>query len=75
MLSKWMEDLERGDPQQRRAAAQGLLEMGSEASPAAIFLLRACGDDDEEIRELASGALEDLGPPPLTALASLREAL
>jgi len=54
----------------RQAAAEQLLRMGPDAAPAAAALVEAA-DSDEETRNLATAALEDLGPPPTSALASL----
>jgi HEAT repeat protein len=45
--------------------------MGENAAPAAAPLVRACGDADEQVREQAVAALEDLGPPPAEAIGQL----
>jgi HEAT repeat protein len=66
-------DLESESLAKRREAAQGLLRLGSQAAPAAVPLVRACQEEDEGLRELVSGALEDLGPPPLSSLPDLRQ--
>jgi len=55
----------------RRAAAERLARMGEEAAPAAAALVRACGDADDQVREQVVAALEDLGPPPTSAVATL----
>ncbi len=57
----------------RRAAAEALLAEG--AADAVIPLARACRDPDEQLRELANAALEDLGPPPLDTAPDLVELL
>lgn len=59
---------------ERHAAAAGLLQMGPAAAPASVALVEAT-DKDEETRNLASAVLEDLGPPPLTAITELGEIL
>lgn len=53
-----------GDVAQRRLAANSLATISpAEAQVAAVALARAAGDDDEQVREWAAGALEQLGPP------------
>ncbi|MBL9162802.1 MAG: hypothetical protein JNL18_08730 [Planctomycetaceae bacterium] len=59
---------------QRLDAAQQLLELGSEAVPAAVALVEAC-DGDQETRDIASAALEDLGPPEDDAVGTLTKIL
>lgn len=51
------------DVDQRIAAAEALSRLGEEARPASGFLVRAMGDEDEEVREWVNSALEGLGPP------------
>ena len=55
----------------RRAAAERAAHYGPDAQPLAVALVRACGDEDEQVREWASGALEGLGPPPANAVDEL----
>ena len=55
----------------RVAAAELLARAGDAAAPAAVPLVTACGDDDDQVREWAVAALEDLGAPPLQSLAAL----
>ncbi|MFM9057955.1 MAG: HEAT repeat domain-containing protein [Planctomycetaceae bacterium] len=55
----------------RREAAERLARLGESAAPAAAALVRACGDADEQVREQAVAALEDLGPPPPAATGQL----
>lgn len=52
------------DPAARRAAAEHLAHAGTASAPAAVALVRACGDADDEVREWAVAALEELGAPP-----------
>jgi len=55
----------------RRAAAERLAQMAEAAAPAAAQLVRACGDADEQVREQAVAALEDLGPPTTEAIGQI----
>jgi HEAT repeat protein len=64
-------DLGSPDPGVRGAAAERLARMAEAAAPAAIQLVRACGDTDEQVREHAVAALEDLGPPPADVIGQL----
>lgn len=59
------------DPAKRLEAAEQLMQMAEEAAPAAVALVRAAGDENEEVREAAVGALEGLGPPPAELLPEL----
>ncbi len=59
------------DPATRLAAAEQLARSGEEAAAAAVPLVKACGDADDEVREQAVAALEDLGTPPPEAIADL----
>jgi HEAT repeat protein len=61
------------DPAVRLAAAERLCRSGPAAAAVALPLVRACGDVDESVREQAVAALEELGAPPLDALAGLIE--
>jgi hypothetical protein len=63
--------LESTNADERAAAAEKLCQTGESAATAAIPLVRACGDADERVREWAVAALEDLGPPPADAIATL----
>jgi HEAT repeat protein len=59
------------DPVARAAAAERLARMAEDAAPAAVAIVRACGDADEQVREHAVAALEDLGPPPAEVIGQL----
>jgi HEAT repeat protein len=59
------------DPAARLAAAEQLAQAGDAAASAAVPLVKACGDADEQLREQAVAALEELGPPPAEAIADL----
>jgi len=55
--------LQSDDVAERAAAAEQLCHAGTDAAPATLELVRACGDD-ETVRDWAVAALEELGPPP-----------
>lgn len=74
-LSQLIAELSADDASRRIAAADELSRLGEEARGAAVPLVRACGDEIEEVRELAVGALEELGPPDVDDLPSLAELL
>lgn len=59
---------------ERADAAERLCLAGEEAAPAAVALVRACGDADDRVREWAVAALEGLGAPPPEAIADLATA-
>ena len=61
------------DSIRREAAADTLATMGEDALPATCALVEACSDP--AVRDLCVGALEELGPPPETALPRLAELL
>jgi len=61
------------DPLVRRAAAGELARSGEAAAIAAVPLVKACGDADDEVREQAVAALEDLGVPPVAVIADLEK--
>jgi hypothetical protein len=59
------------DPAARLAAAEQLAQAGDAAASAAVPLVKACGDVDDQVREQAVAALEELGPPPTAAIDDL----
>ncbi len=59
------------DVAERTEAAELLARAGAAAVAAALPLVTACGDEDEQVREWAVAALEDLGPPLAGSLAAL----
>ncbi len=67
------EDLASTDPTRRRAAAERLTLAPDPA--AAVWLARATGDTDDQVRQWASAALEELGPPDVHDLTALAELL
>jgi HEAT repeat protein len=62
-LSRLIELLSGVDVGQRATAAEELARLGPGAQPAAPALVRACGDTAEDVRQWATAALEELGPP------------
>lgn len=62
-----------GDATLRAEAAERLCRAGSDAAVAAVPLVRACGDDDDQVREWAVAGLEELGPPPQGSIPQLAE--
>lgn len=59
------------DADVRAQAAEELAHLGSDARPAAVALVLACGDEDEAVRQWAASALEEMGPPEAADVASL----
>jgi HEAT repeat protein len=55
--------LESTNVDQRIEAAEQLSYLADGAQPAAVPLVRAIGDESEEVREWINSALEELGPP------------
>ena len=63
------------DVSRRRVAAEQLAQNLDAAREAAVELARAAGDDDEQVRQWASTALEDLGAPRAADVPRLVELL
>lgn len=63
-ISLLIAELSSPSPRQRAAAAEKLSRMGEQARGAVVPLVRLAGDEDEETREWAVAALEELGEPP-----------
>jgi HEAT repeat protein len=61
-ITQLLHDLSSGAEAQRVRAAERLAQLGPDAQPAAVGLVRACGDV-EPVRTWAAGALEKLGVP------------
>jgi HEAT repeat protein len=70
-LAQCVADLSDANPAKRLQAAERLSQLGCAAAPAAVALVRASGDEAEEVREYAVAALEELGPPRIEDLAHL----
>jgi HEAT repeat protein len=62
-LSDLIAALSDGDVAKQAEAAEQLAQLGAEAQPAAVALVRACSNEDEEVREWITAALEEIGPP------------
>lgn len=71
----WVAALESGSQLERRAAAEQLAHLGEGARSAAVILIRAAGDGDEQTSEWAVAALEELGPPSQNLIEELTELL
>lgn len=58
---------------ERASAAQFFAGLGNsgDAAAAAVPLVEACNDPDEQVRQWADGALENLGPPRAGDVAAL----
>lgn len=70
-ISQLAAALNHPDASERSKAAEQLAGRGSEARDAAVDLVRACGDPAEEVRQWATAALEELGPPRPADVATL----
>jgi HEAT repeat protein len=62
-LSSLINELLEPSTQRRIEAATRLAKLGRQAKAAAVPLVRAAGDPQEDVRQWASAALEELGPP------------
>lgn len=62
-VSELIAELSADNAEQRGGAAQALCRLGEDARAAAVPLIRSAGDADETVREWATAALEELGPP------------
>ena len=74
-IPQLLADLTATEPAERAGAAERLARLGPDARAAAVSLARACGDQQEEVREWAVAALEELGAPPVADLAVLASLL
>jgi len=70
-LTPLVADLNSDNRAHRVRAAEEFSRLGSEAAPAAVALVEACGDESEEVREYVMAALEELGPPGREAIEPL----
>jgi HEAT repeat protein len=59
------------DAASRTQAAEQLIVLGTDAQPAAVALVLACGDEDEGVRQSATSALEQMGPPEASDVGQL----
>jgi HEAT repeat protein len=70
-IDSYIAQLASKDSAQQAAAAEALAQLGPDARPAALALVRACVTDDDSIREWVTSALEGLGPPPVEQMRDL----
>ncbi|MEA1951211.1 MAG: HEAT repeat domain-containing protein [Planctomycetota bacterium] len=70
-LNELLNFLGGSDPDRSIEAAEELSVLGTDAQSAAVELVRAMANENEEVRELVAAALEELGPPPIEQLAEL----
>jgi len=72
-LTEFLETLNSPSPAVRVEAADRLCRLGPDARPAAVALVQACGDEHDEVRELAGAALEGIGAPGESDVPTLAE--
>lgn len=60
---------------ERIEAARLLCQAGTGANSAAVALVQAVGDDDDDVRQWVTAALEELGPPRVEDLENLEQVL
>jgi len=70
--AEMLQKLKQGSVQERTEAAEALARIGTDAAFAVTELAEACGDQPA-VSEWAIAALEELGPPPTSALSALAE--
>jgi len=63
--------LRSADPAEQQAAAEQLAQMETEAQPAAVALVEACGANGDGASEWVVSALESLGPPQTSDIPKL----
>jgi HEAT repeat protein len=69
-LAELINDLNSDRVDMRRRAAEGLCRH-PQPQGAAVSLVRACGDPDDQVRQWAAAALEELGPPSVGDVSAL----
>ena len=74
-IADLVQSLSAADSSERLAAAEALTRRGSEAVAAACALVRACGDEDDQVRDWAVAALEELPAPATDQIGELAELL
>lgn len=74
-IATLVRQLKSEDAEERRAAAKGLAEMGSEAKSAVGALATALKDKDLFVRRFSAQALGEIGPEAKSAVRPLAEAL
>lgn len=64
--------LSSADATTRREAAEAFARLGPDAASAAVPLVKACGDQDEQVRDWAVAALEELETPDSSTTGELQ---
>ena len=59
-LQRLTSDLAAADPVTRTEAAEEISRLGPEVAAVAVALVKAAGDDAEEVREYAAATLEEM---------------
>jgi len=72
-IPTWISQLATGTVAEQAEAAESLARLGTDAQPAAVALVHACGTDEESLCAWCSEALENLGPPAADQISSLIE--
>jgi HEAT repeat protein len=67
----YISQLASNDASEQAEAAEALAQLGPDAQPAALALVRVCGCENDSVREWATSALEGLGAPPQNQLHDL----
>lgn len=70
-VTQLVAQLSADDASRRAQAAEQLAKRGDLVAGAATALVRAAGDASDQVRQWASAALEELGPPAIGQAASL----
>jgi len=70
-ISQLVAGLSASDANTRAQSAEQLAQIGPDAQPAAVALVLACGDEEEEVRQWATSALEGMGPPEASDVGQL----
>lgn len=74
MSSVWkslQSGLESASLDERRTAAAEIARRADEAAGLAVSLIQAATDDDDEVKQWSSSALEDMGPPLIKDAAAI----
>lgn len=70
-VSQLARELAASEASVRRAAAEKLAQLGPDAAPAALALVRACGNELADVRDWAVAALEEIAAPPANEIEKL----
>lgn len=72
---KWIDGLSSADASVRLEAAEEIGFLGEDAQEAAVVLVQAAGDEDEQVLEAVNSALEGLGAPDSNHVSELSSLL